>query len=96
MSDLDDPDRAMVEMRVAARHSGIPGTVPDFVSHDTCHLRRVTAAVLKLKKPSCVWQDEQKTLRLRDCVSIKSFLLDEPFSKSKQEYWSNGQRSFLK
>ena len=50
--DLDEPDRATVEMRVAAKHSGMPGTAPEVDLHKTCHLSRVMADVRKLKKPS--------------------------------------------
>ncbi len=51
-NDLDEPDRATVEMRVAVRHSGIPGVAPEEELHKICHLSRVMADVRKLKKPS--------------------------------------------
>ena len=64
--DLEEPERDMVEMRVAARHSGMSGAaVPMEDSQETCHLSRVTAEVLKWKKPSCARQEEQKAFRLR-------------------------------
>ena len=50
--DFDEPDRATVEMRVAARHSGMPGTAPEVDLHKICHLSRVMADVRKLKNPS--------------------------------------------
>lgn len=65
IKDLEEPDRDMVEIRVAARHSGRPGAALMEDLQVTCHLSRVTAAVLKLKKPSCSWQEEQNTFRLR-------------------------------
>lgn len=52
MSDLEEPDRDIVAVRVAARHSGMPGAAPEADLHETCHLSRVTAAVRKWKKPS--------------------------------------------
>ncbi len=85
MSDFDEPDLEMVDIRVAARHSGIPGSVPDADLQNTCHLSSVTASVLKLKKPSCVRHEEQKTLRFRGGVSIKSWLADDPWSKPERE-----------
>jgi len=62
--DLDDPDRAVVDMSVAARHSDIPGMMLETEPQDSCHFNSVTADVLKLKKPSWARHDEQKTLRL--------------------------------
>src|SRR5689334_19861888 len=50
--DLEDPDRAMVEMRVAAKHSWTPGTTPEMDLQAICHLSSVIAEVRKLKKPS--------------------------------------------
>lgn len=50
--DLEDPERAMVEMRVAAKHSWMPGTASEMDLQAICHLSSVTAAVRKLKKPS--------------------------------------------
>jgi hypothetical protein len=50
--DLEEPDRAMVEMRVAARHSGTLGTARDEDLQEICHLSNVTAEARKLKKPS--------------------------------------------
>lgn len=49
MSDFDEPDRAIVDVNVAARHPGIPGSAFDTDLQDTCHFSSVTAAVLKLK-----------------------------------------------
>ena len=65
ISDLEEPDREMVEMRVAARHSGMPGTAPEVDWEEICHLSRVTAEVRRLKKPSWDWQEEQNTFKLR-------------------------------
>ena len=62
--DLDEPEREMVDIKVAARHSGTAGRTPEADLQDTCHFKSVTAAVLKLKKPSWVRHDEQKMLRL--------------------------------
>lgn len=70
--DLEDPDREMVEMRVAARHSGMLGAAPEAGVQETCHLSRVTAEVRKLKKPSCPRQEEQKTFRLRRGAAVSS------------------------
>ena len=64
ITDFEDPDRDMVEISVAARHSGMPGAASEADLQDICHLSRVTAEVRKLKKPSCVRQEEQKTFRL--------------------------------
>lgn len=63
--DLEDPDLAIVAMRVAARHSGILGAVPEADLQETCHLSKVTAEVRKLKNPSCALQDVQNMFRLR-------------------------------
>lgn len=63
--DLEDPDLEMVEIRVAARHSGMSGAAPDVELQEICHLSSVTAEVRKLKKPSWVWQEGQKRFRLR-------------------------------
>jgi hypothetical protein len=62
--DLEDPDRDMVEMRVAARHSGMAGAAAEADLQDIRHLSRVTAEVRKLKNPRCARQEEQKTFRL--------------------------------
>lgn len=70
--DLEEPDRDMVEMRVAARHSGMPAAAARADLQVICHLNRVTAEVLELKKPSCPWQDEQKTLSLWLGVLVES------------------------
>lgn len=51
--DLADPDRSFVAIRVAERHCEIPGIVPRLDLQRTCHFRRVTAPVLKPKKPIC-------------------------------------------
>ena len=80
MSDFDEPDRDMVEMRLAARHSGTPGRVPDTDLQETCHFRSITADVLKLKNPSCVLQEEQNTFRLRASVSVRSWVFGDPCS----------------
>jgi hypothetical protein len=63
--DLEDPDRDMVETRVAARHSGMAGAPAEADLQDICHLSSVTAEVRKLKNPSWVRQEEQKTFKLR-------------------------------
>jgi hypothetical protein len=62
--DLEDPDRDIVEIRVAARHSGMAGAADEADLQDTCHLSKVTADVRKLKNPRCARQEEQKTFRL--------------------------------
>lgn len=80
ISDLDEPERAMVEMSVVARHSGMVGTTPEVEGQETCHLRRVTAEVRKLKKPRWAWQGVQKTLRLWGWVGVEGrvWVEDEP------------------
>lgn len=65
IKDFEEPDREIVEISVAARHSGMPGEAEEMELQETCHLSRVTAELRKLKKPSWVWQVEQKTFRLR-------------------------------
>jgi len=65
INDLDEPERAMVEIIVAARHSGILGKTPEVDFKETCHLSKVTAAVRKLKNPRCSRQEEQNTFKLR-------------------------------
>ena len=65
IKDLDEPDRATEDMRVAAKHSGMPGLAPEVDLQEICHLSRLTAEERKLKKPSWAWQEEQKTFRLR-------------------------------
>ena len=88
MTDFAEPDRDIVEEMVAARHSDTLGRIPEADLQETCHLRSVTAAALKLKNPSCVWQEEQKMLRLWDCVSIMSSLVVDPRSNVETENYS--------
>lgn len=89
--DLEDPDRDMVEMRVAARHSGMAGAAAEADLQEICHLSRVTAEVRKLKNPSCVRQEEQKTFRLRAAWLVVSStnrrlcLSTAPWSKVDRE-----------
>jgi hypothetical protein len=72
IKDLDEPDLEMVEIKVAARHSGMPGTAAEADLQETCHLSSLTAEVRKLKNPSWRWQEEQKTFRLRGWFGAES------------------------
>lgn len=87
MSDLEEPEREMVEMMAAERHSSTPGRAPCFDLQETCHFSRVTAAARKLKKPSCSRQDEQNMLRLGAFVSPRSCRFEDPSSNPDRENW---------
>ena len=69
---MEEPDLEMVETRVAARHSGMPGTAAEADLQETCHLSSLAAEVRKLKKPNWIWQEEQKTFRLRVWFVVES------------------------
>jgi hypothetical protein len=60
----------MVEMRVAARHSGTLGAAREEDLQEICHLSSVTAEARKLKKPSWAWQEEQKAFKCRVWVAV--------------------------
>ena len=74
MRDFDEPDLATAAIIVAARHVGTVGITDEFATQRICHLNRVINAVQKLKEPSCVWHEVQKTLSPRG----EAFPLDKP------------------
>ena len=87
---MEDPERAIVAIKVAARHSEMPGIAPDIELQESFHFKSVTDEVLKLKKPNCASQAEQKTFRLlswRPELSVlgRFCLLADPRSKVERE-----------
>lgn len=71
-TDLEEPERERVAMRVAARQSGLVGSAAAaavgrdvLVWHDTCHFSRTTEEMATLKKPMWEAQAEQAMLSIR-------------------------------
>jgi hypothetical protein len=61
-TDFEDPERASVASRLAARQSELVGSRRrDTVWQATCHLKRTTEAMEVLKKPRWEVQPEQWT-----------------------------------
>lgn len=87
--DLDDPDRAMVERRVATRQSELDGAVgTDGTSQDTCHLNRETVDARMLNVPTSIAQLLQLMSRNFSSLEavIASMLLLKPPCEGEEYY----------
>lgn len=89
ITDFDDPDLEMVDVRAATRHSELDGWLLGlFVSHTTLHLNKLTDAVIALKLPTSARHCEQQSPSILTLVSgFKTDRLKEKDSPDGERYY---------